>query len=95
VSQYSHYSQVNRRSERCLDTCPKNDVISFSRKGFCATGLDLGLGFDLGLGLELRLGLELSEISLNTINKSVTAAQLHTFKYVFGQLSIRVSVLDA
>jgi len=37
----------------------KNDVISFSRKGFCALGLGLGLGLELELGLGLRLGLEL------------------------------------
>jgi len=32
-----------------LDTCPKNDVISFFRKGFCA----LGLGLELA---EIRFG---------------------------------------
>jgi len=64
-----------------LDTCPKNDVISFFQKRFCALGLELGLvlqlGFELRLGLGLRLGL--AEIRLNTF---------------FGQTSIRSSVLD-
>jgi len=55
-----------------VDTCPKNDVILFFRKGFCA----FGLGLELGIGL--RLGLELREIRL----------------YVFGQMSIRASILD-
>jgi len=41
------------------DTCPKNDIISFSRKGFGALRLELGLRLGLGLGLEL------TEISLN------------------------------
>jgi len=35
-----------------VDTCPKNDVISFSRKRFWVLGLE-GLGLDLGF--ELRL----------------------------------------
>jgi len=41
-----------------VDTCPKNDVISFSRKGYCALGLGLGLG----------LGLESADIRLNTFS---------------------------
>jgi len=40
-----------------LDTCPKNDVISFSRKSFV-----LVLELELGFGLGLNLGLELAEI---------------------------------
>jgi len=47
-----------------LDTCPKNDVILFSRKRFCALGL--GFGLELWLGLGLRLESELPEIRLNT-----------------------------
>jgi len=41
--------QSNRQwTKRYLDTCPKNDVISFSRKRFCAVGrVRLGL-YDLG-----------------------------------------------
>jgi len=39
---------------RYLDTCPKNDVSLFSRKGFCALGLGLGL--------------ELAEIRLNAFS---------------------------
>jgi len=31
-----------------LDTCPKNDVILFCRKRFCALGLGLRLGLELG-----------------------------------------------
>jgi len=46
-------------SQGYLDTCPKNDIILFSRKGFCAFGLELGLG--------LRWKLELTEMCLNTI----------------------------
>jgi len=46
--------------KRYLDTCQKNDVISFFRKCFCA----LGLGLEFGSGL--RLGLDLAEIGLNT-----------------------------
>jgi len=39
-----------------LDTCPKNDFISFSRKGFCA----LGLGLELGLGFTVRVDVRVS-----------------------------------
>jgi len=45
-----------------LDTFPKNDVISFSRKRFCTIGLE----FELHLVLDLRL--ELAEIRLNTFS---------------------------
>jgi len=48
------------RHKGYLDTCPKNDVISFCRKGFCALGLGIGLG--------LRLRLELAEIRLNMLS---------------------------
>jgi len=43
-----------------MDTCPKNDVISFFRKRVCF----LGLGVELGL----RLGLKVSNIRLNTFS---------------------------
>jgi len=36
----------------------KNNVVSFSRKGFCA----------LAIGFGLRLGLQLTEIRLNTFS---------------------------
>jgi len=41
-----------------LGTCPKNDVIPFSRKRFCA----------LGLEGELELRLELAEIRSNSFS---------------------------
>jgi len=45
-----------------LDICPKNVVILFTRKHFCAVGLELGLG------LGLRLGLKLAKIRVNTFS---------------------------
>jgi len=45
-----------------LDTCLKNDVISFSRKRFCALGLKLNFKLELGLRLEL------AEARLNTFS---------------------------
>jgi len=50
---------------------PKNDVISFSRKRFCASGLGLELG------LRLRLGLELAEIRLKTISVKRPIGQVY------------------
>jgi len=71
-----------------LDPCPKNDVISFSRRRLYALGLrlGLGLGFEFGLGRvtirdKVRVRVEV-RVSGNR------------FKYIFGQRSIRVSVLD-
>jgi len=51
--------------KRIRTLAAKNDVISFSRKRYCALGLEseLGLGLKLGLGLGLRL--ELAKIRLN------------------------------
>jgi len=41
-----------------LDICPKNDVILFNGKGFCALGWGLGLELGLRLYIGLRLGLK-------------------------------------
>jgi len=61
-----------------LDTCPKNDVISFFRKGDFALGF--GLKLELGLGLRVRVRVEVRfRVSGNM------------FKYVFGQTSIRAA----
>jgi len=84
-----------------LDTCSKNDVISFSRKGYCALGLELGLGLGLGLGLEiglglglmlglglgLMLGLELAEIRLNTFSVKRLLFRLNQMMYYALRLS--------
>jgi len=59
-----------------LDIFPKNDVISFFRKRFCALGLwlrlrlrlRLGLELGLGLGLGLKLGLKLAKIRFSAYN---------------------------
>jgi len=59
-----------------LDTCSKNDVISFSRKRFCALGLELELEVRVRVGV-IVLGLELTEIRLNTFS----------VKRLFGQMS--------
>jgi len=56
----SHFPPHPRGYATDLDTCPKTDVISFSRKRFCA--------LELGFGLGLRLGLVLAEILLNTFS---------------------------
>jgi len=60
---------------RYLNTCPKNDVISFFRKRFCA--LDLGLEFEVELRLELGFGLKLAEIHLNTLSDKRSFGQIY------------------
>jgi len=63
--------------KRYLDTCPKNDVISFSRKDFCALGLGLGLELELGYELRLKLGSQLTEIRLNTFSVKRALGQVY------------------
>jgi len=53
---------------RYLDTFPKNDVISFSRKGFCALGLELGFR----IRVEVRV-----KVSGNTFSVKRPFGQMH------------------
>jgi len=87
------------RSFRYLDPCPKNNVISFSHKGFCAFRVRVRVRVWVRARVRVRVRVRARIMVRVRVRVRVRArvevrVSVNMFKHVFGQTSIRASVID-